>query len=291
VDLNEDGSRRRLGAYDQATWSPRGRFVAVTHDHELTAVDPRGRVRWSLARPAPVADPRWSPSGLRIAYRSGSSLRVVYGDGALDRRLRRTVAPIAPAWRPGAHHVLAFAVGRRAIVARADGGRRLWSVALPERIVALGWVRGSAASGARPNAAPTLVVRTAHAVRVFRSGGRLVTQVSLGAGRVAAAALAPDGRTLAVARTAGEASEVVVLRLSARVAVQRTLFRGAGVFSDLAWSPDGHWLLIAWRDADQWLFVRSAPVRKITAVSAIDRAFAPGRRGTQPFPALAGWCC
>jgi WD40 repeat protein len=280
--VNDDGSRRRLGDYEQAAWSPHGKFVAVTRGRELTAVDPHGRVRWSLARPTPVADPRWSPSGLRIAYRSGRSLRVVYGDGAFDSRLRSAVVPVAPAWRPGPRHVLAFAAGRRVVVADADHGRRLWSVAVAGPVAQLDWT---------PRAR-TLVVRTTRAVQVYAAGGRLVAETPLtAAGRVVAAALSPDGRTLAVARRGRTTGEVVALRLSGPDTASRTLFRGAGTFSDLAWSPDGRWLLIAWRDADQWLFVRSAQVRKITAVSAIDRAFAPGRPSPQPFPALAGWCC
>ena len=51
------------------------------------------------------------------------------------------------------------------------------------------------------------------------------------------------------------------------------------------------WLLIAWADPDQWLFVRSAAVRRIRAVADITRQFNPGARGGGAFPVLRGWCC
>jgi hypothetical protein len=65
----------------------------------------------------------------------------------------------------------------------------------------------------------------------------------------------------------------------------RRVFAGAGAFTGLEWSPDGRWLLVAWRDADQWLFLRSAGVRAVRGVSDISRQFGGA------FPALGGWCC
>ena len=46
-----DGSIRHMGAWQQASWSPHGLFVAVSSGDRLAAVDPRGNVRWSIARP------------------------------------------------------------------------------------------------------------------------------------------------------------------------------------------------------------------------------------------------
>ena len=83
-----DGAKRRLGAYAGASWSPRGRFAVAWRGRELTAVDPVGRVRWSLAHESAVTDARWAPDdGFLVAYRAGGALRVVGGDGAGDRRL------------------------------------------------------------------------------------------------------------------------------------------------------------------------------------------------------------
>src|SRR5262249_13807934 len=57
--LHRDGSKRRLGGYRLASWSPHGLFVVVARGGELTAVDPKGAVRWSLHREAPVTLARW----------------------------------------------------------------------------------------------------------------------------------------------------------------------------------------------------------------------------------------
>ena len=58
--VRADGSKRRLGHYRDAAFSPHGLFVAVTRDDLLAAVDPHGRVRWTLTRPGPVTRPAWS---------------------------------------------------------------------------------------------------------------------------------------------------------------------------------------------------------------------------------------
>ena len=55
--VDQDGSKRLLGAYEGAAWSPHGLFAAVTRGRELTAVDPVGTVRWSLAARPPGQRP------------------------------------------------------------------------------------------------------------------------------------------------------------------------------------------------------------------------------------------
>ncbi|MGV1049901.1 MAG: GIDE domain-containing protein, partial [Solirubrobacterales bacterium] len=79
--VGPDGSRRLLGEYGSATWSPRGLYVAVAAGRTLSAVEPDGTPHWSLSAAGPISDPRWSPSGFRIAYRSGRQLRVTAADG------------------------------------------------------------------------------------------------------------------------------------------------------------------------------------------------------------------
>ena len=107
--VQADGSKRRLGGWREASWSPFGRFVVVARANELAALEPDGDVRWSLARPR-VRFPRWAGDRIdtRIAYVSGRSLRVVAGDGTGDRLLRRNVASVAPAWLPGEGFRLAY---------------------------------------------------------------------------------------------------------------------------------------------------------------------------------------
>ena len=101
-----DGAKRRLGGYAGAAWSPHGRFVIAWQGSELTALDPGGRVRWSLARAGRVDMARWAPvDGFRIAYLAGDELRVVNGDGTGDRRFAAARRDVAPAWRPDDAHV------------------------------------------------------------------------------------------------------------------------------------------------------------------------------------------
>ncbi|HUQ22926.1 MAG TPA: hypothetical protein VM049_07905 [Gaiellaceae bacterium] len=108
--VDEDGSKRRLGSYREASWSPFGRFVVASRRNELVALTPGGEVRWTLARPD-VRFPRWGGTNAdtRIAYLSEGALRVVGGDGRGDRLLDRLAADRAPAWQPGRGHRLAYA--------------------------------------------------------------------------------------------------------------------------------------------------------------------------------------
>ena len=77
-----------------ASWSPQGLYVVAWRGGRLAAIDPRGTIHWMLARGAPVRAARWAPDGLLIAYRSGTSLRVVYGNGIRDRAFARAAGPV-----------------------------------------------------------------------------------------------------------------------------------------------------------------------------------------------------
>ena len=87
--VRDDGARRQLGAFSDATWSPGGLFVAAARGRELVALDPQGHERWTLPATGRVSVPRWSPDGFRIAYRSGRDLRVATGDSTDDWLLAR----------------------------------------------------------------------------------------------------------------------------------------------------------------------------------------------------------
>jgi dipeptidyl aminopeptidase/acylaminoacyl peptidase len=277
--LQADGTRRRLGAYDEATWSPRGLFVAVARGSMLAAVDPRGRLRWTLTRPRRVSHPTWSPDGFRVAYRSGRELRVVYGDGALDKRLAVGSAPVTPAWWPGpAHRLAVVARDRRTVVVRdTDTGRVLWRARAAGRVLQLAWSPG----GRR------LLLVTPAAIRVLAANGRARRVVPAPAGeRMRRAAWLPGGGLAVLRADAAEATSDVVA-VGART--QRPLLSLPGRLTGLVASPDGRWLLLAAPDAGQWLLVRTSGPARLTALSRVGRQFDPGGRGPAALPRLDGW--
>lgn len=293
-----DGSKRHLGDFEQATWSPRGLFVAATRGRELAALDPAGEVRWSLARPRPLSDPRWSEEpGYRIAYRAGSQLRVVAGDGTGDRLLERDVAQVAPAWRPvgpgqqkGAGpgpgtHVLAFVRrSNRVRVIDADRGttRRIPIPPFRERPIGLEWSSDGAA----------LMILGRDSVRVLQTAGddSQSSELQLD-GRVIAGAVSPDGERVAITRRVGNRGELLITSRRPSGAIEERVLTAArqASFDDVTWSPDGRWLVVSWREADQWLFIRpDRPARKV-AVADISRQFDPNSGGEPAFPSIAGW--
>src|SRR5262245_8831524 len=127
--VQEDGSKRLLGSYREATWSPFGRYVGVARANELAALEPDGDVRWTLARPG-VSFPRWSGTDIdtRIAYLVGRRPRVVAGDGTADESLCSAASRrAAAAWRPGPGFVIALLAPSGAVrVVDLDGCRELW---------------------------------------------------------------------------------------------------------------------------------------------------------------------
>jgi hypothetical protein len=276
--VSQDGSRRRLGDYAGASWSPHGRFVVAWRGGELRAVEPGGRVRWSLSRPGRIADARWAPvDGFRIAYLAGGSVRVVNGDGTGDRRLA-AARGVAPAWRPDDDHVLAYLDRRsRVRVVAVDGGRELWRTRpLRDGVTELAWSPG----GGR------LLVASAGSWLLFGRDGLLLARRSLPTGFVADDfAWSPGGRRVAVVRRNERRSDVVLVGPRGH---PRPLFTGSGRFGRVAFSPDGRRLLVPWPEADQWLFLSTGG--RIAAVANIARQFAAGPR-TGPFPDAVEWCC
>jgi hypothetical protein len=261
-----DGSIRHLGSWRQASWSPHGLYLAVASHDRLAAVDPRGDIRWAIARPE-VSDPTWySPSGYRVAYLSGDTLRVIAGDGTADRLLAPHVAHVAPAWRPGKRYGpydVAYVTQRgRLVVEDADSGQVLWTATATAEPRKLMW----STDGRR------LVVQTAHAVRTYSGEGAVIATAHVAADD---AALSPDGRTVALVENH---RQVVV--------AGRQLFAGPGV-QTVSWSPNGQWLLVSWPAANQWVFVRVGARPHVAAVSSIRQQLSAGGS----FPRLEGWCC
>ena len=173
--VDRDGNRTRLGAYDGAAWSPRGLFIVAWRGRSLSALEPDGDVRWRIATVSPIrGGARWSPDGYRIAYVTATGwLHVVAGDGSGDRPLARA-RPIAPEWRPGRPHTIAYVTrGGRIEVRDVDTWRpeRRSSRAVPSDAGAVSW----------------------------SADGRTITHA---AGAITAAAFAPTGSELARVATA-----------------------------------------------------------------------------------------
>lgn len=270
--VEPDGSRRLLGGYEDATWSPFGRFIAATRDNELAAVAANGEVKWSLPRPD-ARSPRWTGSrtDTRIAFVTDSRLHVVGGDGKRDVDAGGGPAPaadIAPAWRPGRTFELSYVDSRHRVATFAveSAGANWRSIVIPDARQ-LAWAR----DGSR-----LLVVGRDRLIFLRGTDGRASTRREPG---VTAAAWAPDGR-LALVRTRGPRSELLVdgrVRFSAAV---------GGAFTDPAWSPDGRWVLVSVPEADQWVFLRARGKPGIRAVSNVSAQFR-----SRSFPTVAGWCC
>jgi len=269
--VHADGSRRLLGPYREASWSPHGLFVAAARPNQLLAVEPGGRVRWALGRPD-VRFPRWTGTrtNTQIAYLTAGRLHVVAGDGTNDVDLcgEPAAARVAPAWRPDADRTLAYATTRgRVYVLDAAGCSLLWRSAPYPRPRLLQW----SADGSR------LALVTDDRLVVF-AGRRPTVRFARG---ITSAAFAPAGHRLAVVQ---DGSLLLVDGDHVR-AKPRRLFAGVGRLGDVAWSPDARWLLVTWPGADQWLFVRAGS-GKLLAYSHIADQFGGGA-----FPTLSGWCC
>jgi dipeptidyl aminopeptidase/acylaminoacyl peptidase len=260
-----DGSKRLLGPWRDPSWSPQGLFVVAARSGGLVAAEPGGRVRWTLARPR-VAEPRWAPSGIRVAYRSGASIRVVAGDGTDDRRLGPGVAA---EWRPG-RGANVLAVARRGSVAVVDveSGRTLSRES----------VRG--ARGLAWSADGRTLAVLARDGRVTLIEGARSRRLPV---RASALAYAPRGRALALVRRRPGRSELLL-----HDGRTRLLFGGRGRLGAVTWSPDGRWLLASQPGADQWLFVRVRGTARVKAVAGVAREFGP--RASSPGPPVPrGW--
>ncbi len=272
-----DGAKRRLGPWREATWSPHAEYVAVAGANQLTAVDLRGITRWAIARPK-VRFPDWyAPNGYRVAYLSGATLRVIAGDGVGDHLLAPRVAPVAPAWRPGHEYQLAYVTAGGAVAVR-DAGTGKLEFALAEQSMPrlLSW----SADGQR------LLVLTRDAAIVYTGAGRTLVRRTFGP-RLAAldAALSPDGRTIALLG----ARDLTLIDLRLHGGAVRRIFSGTGL-RQVAFSPDGQWLLVSWPAADQWIFIHATGPPRLIAVSRIAQQFTPA--GSRPaFPEVDGWCC
>lgn len=275
--VDADGAKRDLGSFADAAWSPHGLYIVATRGDELLALDPRGRVMWSLARRSP-ARPTWTGTrtDTRIAYQSSDGLHVVAGDGTGDHLLDANGGWITPAWDPARRFTLAYR-SRNAIVVRRDTGALVWRRAITIEPSQLVW-----SSDGR-----YLAVVSPHRIDILDGRGRLRRTVSMLGPELVNAAFAPRTHELAVVVRQASRSEVRLVDVD-HPGRAPLLFAGPGTFGDVAWSPKGDWLLVSWPAANQWVFIHGKQVR---AVSNIRRQF-PRTGRLAPMPELAGrWCC
>jgi hypothetical protein len=269
--VDADGSKRLLGSYREASWSPFGRFVVAARRNELAALEPNGDVRWTLSRPD-ARSPRWTGSraDTRIAYLDRLGLRIVAGDGRRDRLVAPAEAgPLA--WRPAGAFQLAYVSASEVRLQDLETGQVSWRANAGRLPAAreLSW----SVDGSR------LLVVLADRLLLLDGEGRELARRPVG--ELVTAALSPDGRRVAVVRR----TEVVLL--DGRLRTSRRLFAGGGSLAGLAWSPDGRWVLTGWPAADQWVFVRTASGEpRIVAVSGV-----AGQFRSRSFPRIEGWCC
>jgi Tol biopolymer transport system component len=270
--VQSDGSKRLLRGYTDSSWSPHGLYVAGVHGNELRAIEPNGTRHWSIGRLGALRAPRWSYDGFRVAYFSGQRLRIVNGDGTGDRLLTREARSGVTAWQPRTHS-LAY-VSRRGDIQIVDVDRPRRSAVIRTRIAPrqLHWTP----DGRR------LVAVGPHVVSVFGQRGGQLRRLDRGRAFLSSASVSPDGKSVAFVESEAGRSSLQLTGVAA--GPTRELFRGAGSFANAIWAPDGRWLLLDWRSADQWLFIRSIAVKEIIAVSNIRANF-----GAQP--SLVGWCC
>jgi hypothetical protein len=304
--VHPDGSKRLLGDYAEASWSPHGLYAVATRGHELAAVEPDGTPRWTLTRPGHVELARWNaPDGFRIAYLEGRALRVVNGDGTGDRFIAGGAAAVAPAWRSGPGHEVAYTTERGAVVAlSADSLRRIFATA-PSAGPRRPAFRSASDSGDRPDVSgigpdagvlslqwsgARLLVTRDDRVELLGGGGRPVWTWTPPAGsHVRSATVAPGGDHVAVVTADGGTSRVLLI---AKAHPSRVLFAGPGSFAAPHWSPEGRWLLLPWSSADQWLFLEpGSGTGKLHAVAHLAKQFSPGDPTTARFPSVVGWCC
>lgn len=272
--VSDNGLARRLGTFTDADWSPHGLYIVAAKANELLALDAHGNVRWTLARRG-VSSPRWEGTRVdtRIAYFARSGLRIVAGDGTGDHLLDAHASSVPVAWEPGRLHTLAYVTPNAIVLRNADTGKVVWRKSIDVRATGLQWSTDGR----------LLAVLSAHRIIVLTAEGQTRRVIATLADRLLAGAFRPGTHQLAVSVRLPGRSEIRTVDVD-RPGRSRLLFAGPGDFGDVAWSPDGRWLLVAWPTANQWLFVHRRTVR---AVANIEQQFA--RSGSLEF--ANRWCC
>ncbi|HST26047.1 MAG TPA: hypothetical protein VLJ76_08645 [Gaiellaceae bacterium] len=255
--VQQDGTKRLLGQYIEASWSPFGRFVVARRGDELVTMEPDGKVHWTLSRPA-ARLPAWGGqhANTRIAFLSDRRLHVVAGDGTGDAARCAQGVTAQPAWQPGSLTNLAIAAFGRVAVEDVTTCKPLF-------------VRSQSATSLQWSSDGKLLLAVSvSGATVYDLHGHVVARTSPSAG----------------ATFVGATHQVAALGRNGDVRIGgKVLFHAAGL-RQIVSSPDGRWLLVTWPAANQWVFVRVAAPHTIRAYSTITGQFGKGS-----FPEVAGW--
>ena len=299
--VNDDGSKRLLGDYRQATWSPHGIYLALARRDELAAITPTGVLHWTIAGSA-ISDPSWSPAGNRVAYRSGDALWLAAGDASFHQQLVSSIAPVAPAWRPIADptpalvqagpgvNVLAYVDSdNRIVVLDTDTRQTLWTSAPQPRPFELAWSSDG----------KELVAVTRRALYAYAPSGRVTITRPHAQRSIRSAAFLPRSHQLVISlrvrsphsSPAHHAKGIVVVdRPANRSFPDYRLYVSPTTLGAAIPSPDGTTVLIPQPRVDRWVFARLHP-RRVTTVGNVSRQFDPKATSPVAFPRVEGWCC
>ncbi|GAA1949228.1 prolyl oligopeptidase family serine peptidase [Kitasatospora viridis] len=136
-------------------------LVVFALSGELWTVAPASGAARRLPAEAPVVDPRPDPTGRRIAYRSGDTLRVIEADGTGDRPVAVPDGPEVSFGRP--EHVAAESMHRQRGYWWAPDGEHLLVARVDESQVALWYLADPAQPATPPRALRYPPVGTANA--------------------------------------------------------------------------------------------------------------------------------
>ena len=200
------------------------------------------------------------------------------GDGSGDRFLDGPLGEAAPVWLDARTIAWADARGRVHTV-DVPTGRAGWTAPAgpPVRRLLVGSRR--------------VVAISARSARVLRArDGRLMFAHRAPRGEEYVGGATGGFRTALVRHDAEHGLshiDVVPTALQISPAADSPALPGRVV--DPVFSPDGKWLLLGWRVADEWLFLSTPIGAKVAAIPAVGQRLAPISPGRWAFPRVLGW--
>ena len=183
--------------------------------------------------------------------------------------------------------MLAYVDAQGAIrVIDVDSEETLEKVGAPERLRGLAW----SGDGERLLAFSPRNLQVSDADGGTLTGWRAPADTEL-----TAAGFLSDGERVVLVQTktaedGTTSSTVSVFSPGPGATSPKVVFRTPGLLKGLALSPDGKWLVVGWRSADQWLFLEPKAGGEVRAFENISAQVAAGDP-KPPFPRPTGWCC